>query len=65
MPYTPSVQHAKNTDIMVQCESCDKWRLVFSKKKLTQQQKQRVNTLLEDVSFTCGMTFGMVQCMTF
>jgi hypothetical protein len=63
MPYSPSVQHAKNSDTMVQCESCDKWRLVFSKKKLTQQQKQQVNLLLENISFSCGITYwNIVTC---
>jgi hypothetical protein len=31
VPFTPSVQHSRNTDTMVQCTQCDKWRLVFSK----------------------------------
>jgi hypothetical protein len=59
MPYSPSVQHAKNTDIMVQCENCAKWRLIFSKKKLTKREGQQLNSILDDVSFTCGLTFGM------
>ena len=28
---SPSVQHALNTGITVQCEECDTWRVVFSK----------------------------------
>eukprot|EP00111_Clytia_hemisphaerica_P022406 TCONS_00065858-protein len=36
--FSPSKQHAKNTDTMLQCEECDKWRLVFSKKKITKAQ---------------------------
>lgn len=34
IPFSPSVQHIRNSDTMVQCGECDKWRLVFSKKKL-------------------------------
>ena len=30
MLYSPSIQHAKNTNLMVQCEECSKWRLIFA-----------------------------------
>ena len=58
LPFSPSVQHAKNTDIMLQCEDCDKWRLVFSKKKLKGDQKRQLNQLLDDIEYTCGVLFG-------
>ncbi len=32
LPSSPSVQHALNTNIVVQCDECDMWRLVFSKR---------------------------------
>lgn len=44
---------------MVQCAECDKWRLVFSKKKLTQHQRKQLAEVLEDVEYTCGFQFGM------
>ncbi len=59
IPFTPSVQHCKNTDTMVQYTECDKWRLVFSKKKLTQHQRKQLAEVLEDVGYTCGFQFGM------
>ena len=31
MPFSLSVQHVKEADIMVQCEECETWRLVYSK----------------------------------
>lgn len=34
LPFYASVQHAKNCQIVVQCESCDMWRIIFSKYKL-------------------------------
>ena len=34
LPFTPTVRHVKNVDVMVQCEECDPWRLLFSKRKL-------------------------------
>ena len=35
MPFSSSVQYVRNADIMVQCEECEKWRLAYSKYKLT------------------------------
>ena len=29
LSFSLSVQHAKNTDTMIQCEECGMWRLVF------------------------------------
>ncbi len=46
LSYSPSIQHAKNTNVMVQCEECLMWRLVFSKKKLTLPQKKSLEKML-------------------
>ena len=35
LPFYASVQHVKNSQLMVQCEECNMWRLVFSKYKHT------------------------------
>lgn len=54
LSFSPSVQHAKNTDTMIQCEECDMWRLVFSKKKLSVAARTTLQSILEEVSYTCG-----------
>ena len=51
--FSPSQQHVKN----VQCEECDKWRLQFCKHKLTVQEVADLQSILDDVSYTCGTTF--------
>ena len=33
--FSPSQQHVKNVELLVQCEECGKWRLLFCKHKLT------------------------------
>ena len=58
LSFSPSVQHAKNTDTMVQCEECNMWRLVFSKKKLSPSVRTTLESILEDVSYTCGASFN-------
>ncbi len=53
IPFSPSIQHVKNADIMIQCEECQMWRLVYSKYKL-KSERTILNQALENFSFTCG-----------
>ena len=54
LSFSPSVQHARNTDTTVQCDKCSMWRLVFSKRKLSVAARSTLQAILEDVSYTCG-----------
>ena len=54
LPFSASVQHVKNVDMMIQCEECEMWRLVYSKYKLTTEERQTVDKALEDYTYTCG-----------
>ena len=40
LPYYATVQHVKNAGIIVQCNECNQWRLVFSCSKLTYAAKK-------------------------
>jgi len=57
--FTPSQQHVKNVGMIVQCGEFDKWRLMFCRHKLNQQE---VATLaakyLDDVAYTYGVLFS-------
>ena len=57
LSYSPSVQHVKNTNVMVQCEECSMWRLLFSKRKLTLPQQKALETVMADISYSCGALF--------
>lgn len=35
LPFSASVQHVRNVDLMVQCEECEMWRLLYSPRKLS------------------------------
>ena len=61
LSFSPSVQHALNSGITVQCEECDKWRVVFSKKKLTSNQRSTLQSVLEDVSYSYGASLEDIQ----
>ena len=61
LPFSPNVQHAKNTGLMLQCSECEKWRLLFTKFKLKPAQKAKKSSVLDDVEYTCGATLGKAQ----
>ena len=54
IPFSPVVQHAKNTGITISCASCGKPRVVYSKQKLLNKRKFKNKTC--DLIFTCGTT---------
>ena len=49
-----TLKNVKNADMMLQCEECELWRLVYSETKLTKQQKSSLQEKLADYVFTCG-----------
>ena len=42
LPFVASIQHARNVNLMVQCEESGMWRLIYSKKKLSSQAKSEL-----------------------
>ena len=56
LPFTPSVQHVRNIGLMLQCEECDLWRLLYSKRKLSVQEKTQLQAYIDDITYTCGAT---------
>ena len=58
LPFVASVQHAKNTNLMVQCEECEMWCLVYSKYKLTKAELTELSTAINDYTYTCGASLS-------
>ncbi len=54
MSFYASVQHARNAALMVQCEECNMWRIIFSKRKLSKDQRSMLQLVLDSFSYTCG-----------
>ena len=54
LPFSASVQHVKNVDMMMLCEECDMWRLLYCKTKLKKTQRTSLESLLDNYSYTCG-----------
>jgi hypothetical protein len=60
MPFYPSAARAKNVSITVCFIECEKSRLLFSAKKLTEKDKTILRSFLETIFYTCGMSFHNV-----
>ena len=54
LPFIASVQHANNTGLLVQCEECEMWRLVYAPRKLSSADKCKLSECLQEHTFTCG-----------
>ena len=54
LPFRASVQHVCNTEMMLQCEECCMWRLVYAKRKLKAEEKVQLDRSLSDMLFSCG-----------
>ena len=54
LPFASSLRHVKNVDMMLECEQCGSWRLLYCEQKLTKKERENLEEALADVSFTCG-----------
>ena len=54
LPFSASIQHVKNVSIIIQCEECQKWRLLYCKRKLTTSERCELLHILDTVTYTCG-----------
>ena len=57
-PFLVTIQHAKNTNMVVQCEECKMWRIVYSKYKLTDSELEIIKSILDNYTYTCGSSMG-------
>ena len=49
LPFSSNLKHVKNVDMMLQCEECESWRLLYSQKKLTHRERTQLE---EDLDLT-------------
>ncbi|XP_065883057.1 uncharacterized protein [Dysidea avara] len=54
LPFHGKLQHVKNANLMLECEECGMWRLIYAKTKLTKAQSDNLQAALEGMSFSCG-----------
>ena len=47
--------------MMIQCEECEVWHLVYSKYKLTASERSQLNSALADYTYTCGASLSDLE----
>ena len=57
MGFKSSAQNCKNVGTLIQCGECDKWRVIYSKSKLSLQEDNELTRILDGIQYTCGDTF--------
>ena len=61
LSFNVTQQHVKNVNLVIQCEECQLWHLLFSKRKLNSQNIAELEKVIEDISYTCGASFEDIQ----
>ena len=63
-PRCISVQHAKNSGMMLCCNECGMWRLIYASQKLKAQEKQLLEHALGGLCFSCrSLLYRMQNCL--
>ena len=61
LSFSASIQHVKNVNLMLQCDECAMWGLLYSKVKLTKKERADLQVAIEDISFTCGASLQDIE----
>ena len=61
LPFVASVQYVRNVTLMIQCEECSMWRLLYSPRKLSPTAWQKLLTILDYYMFACGATLSDLE----
>ena len=40
LPFASSLRHVKNVDMMLECEHCGSWRILYCEQKLTKKERK-------------------------
>ena len=54
LPFYASIQLLKNSGLMLMCQECGMWRLLYAFRKLCGWEKKVVEGSLDGLSFSCG-----------
>ena len=61
MPFSPSAQYAKNVGVVIQCNECQRWRVIYSKTVLSREERNELEEITESLIYTCGSTLQNIQ----
>ena len=47
--------------MMLECEHCGRWRLLYCQRKLTRKERESLEEVLADISFTCEVSLQELE----
>ncbi len=62
--FPAAVQHARNTNIVMQGEECGMWCIVYSKYKLSNSELDIIQSILDNYSYACGSSMEDLNLCT-
>jgi hypothetical protein len=54
LSFSFNLRHVQNVNMMLQCDECNMWRLLYYQVKLNSSEKAKLSSILDDFTFTCG-----------
>ena len=61
LPFYASAQHVKNSQMMLQCDECGMWRIIYSKYKMNKDKRLELTAILDQFSYSCGSRLADLQ----
>ncbi|PKB92409.1 hypothetical protein RhiirA5_444788, partial [Rhizophagus irregularis] len=55
--FGPTAQFVRNVGIVIECCECNKWRVLYSKSKLSPFEVSILERYLDTIQYTCGDSF--------
>ena len=49
-----SLTNVKNCGLMLCCDECGMWRLIYAQRRLSKAETKKLNSTLDGLSFSCG-----------
>ena len=59
--FSPTAQFVRNVGIVIECCECNKWRVLYSKSKLSSFEIATLERYLDTIQYTCGDSFEALK----
>jgi hypothetical protein len=65
MDFNPTAQFAKNVRTVIKCTECNKLRVLYAHRKISEEEYHLLQSFLESVKYVCGLLFKRLTELSF
>ena len=65
MDFSPTAQYAKNVRTVIKCTECNKSRVLYARRKISDEQYQLLQIFIDSIEYSCGVTFRNISDLSF